>query len=94
MDATTESTAYFVVTEALTNTLKHAEANKVLIDFRIEDGTLSAEVADNGVGGVDIDGGSGLRNLRDRVRALGGEFTVRGASGSGTTVSATIPLPE
>jgi len=92
LDATTESTAYFVVTEAVTNTLKHARANKILIDFRVCDGTLRVEVTDNGAGGVDIDSGSGLRTLRDRVRALGGELTMSGATGSGTTVSATIPL--
>jgi signal transduction histidine kinase len=94
MDTTTESTAYFVVTEALTNTLKHARANKVLIDFRLEEDRLHVDVTDNGIGGADIDGGSGLRNLRDRVRALGGELTVWCAPGSGTTVSAEMPLSK
>jgi hypothetical protein len=51
-------------------------------------------VTDNGIGGADIGGGSGLRNLRDRVRALDGELTVCGAPGSGTTVSTVIPLAK
>jgi signal transduction histidine kinase len=92
LDATTEATVYFVVTEALTNTLKYAGADKVRIDFHLDDGRLHVDVTDNGSGGADIGGGSGLHNLRDRVRALNGELTVQSAFGSGTTVSASIPL--
>jgi signal transduction histidine kinase len=94
MDTTRESTAYFVVTEALTNALKHARADRIRVEFHVEGDQLHIDVADNGIGGADISDGSGLRNLRDRVRALDGELTVYGAPGSGTTVSAVIPLAK
>ena len=94
MDISRESTAYFVVTEALTNALKHARADQVRIEFDVEGDRLHVDVTDNGIGGADIGGGSGLRDLRDRVRALDGELTVCGAPGSGTTVSAVIPLAK
>ncbi|WET83115.1 sensor histidine kinase [Amycolatopsis sp. QT-25] len=87
-----EATAYFVVSEAVTNALKHARAREVRVDIRVEEEGLRVAVHDDGTGTADIDGGSGLHSLRDRVRALGGELTVAGEPGSGTTVSAVIPL--
>jgi len=53
----------------------------------------SVEVIDNGVGGADVSGGSGLCGLRDRVEALGGSFTVASPAGAGTTVRAELPAP-
>jgi signal transduction histidine kinase len=94
LDTTTESTAYFVVTEALTNTLKYAGADKVRIDFHLDERRLLIDVTDNGIGGADIDHGSGLHSLRDRVRALSGDLTVQSGFGCGTTVSAWMPLPR
>ncbi|MEV6906679.1 sensor histidine kinase [Amycolatopsis sp. NPDC051071] len=87
-----EATAYFVVTEAVTNALKHAQAREVRVSIGVEEDGLRVAVHDDGTGKADIDGGSGLHGLRDRVRALGGELTVLGEPGSGSTVSAVIPL--
>ncbi|WP_410655119.1 sensor histidine kinase [Amycolatopsis sp. lyj-112] len=87
-----EATAYFVVSEAVTNALKHAQANEVRVTIGVEETGLRVDVCDDGTGKADIDGGSGLHGLRDRVRALGGELTVLGEPGFGSTVSAAIPL--
>ena len=97
LDAAVEATAYFVTSEAVTNALKHAQADQVRITITIDEPELRVEVADEGVGGAEIEGGSGLSGLRDRVRALGGELTVtslKGVDGAahGTVVSAVIPL--
>jgi signal transduction histidine kinase len=86
-----EATGYFVVAEALTNTLKHANANQVRITVAYEEGLLRIDVTDDGVGGVDVCAGSGLLGLRDRAAALGGTLFVRSAPGQGTSVSAAIP---
>jgi signal transduction histidine kinase len=90
----TEAAAYFVVAEAVTNTLKHANAStlRILIDHR--DGLLRIEVCDNGIGCTDSSAGSGLVGLRDRVSALDGTLTVRGFPGEGMSIVATIPVCE
>ncbi|MDA0182525.1 PAS domain S-box protein [Solirubrobacter phytolaccae] len=86
-----EAAAYFVIAEALTNVLKHARATAALVRVVEADGRLVVEVADDGRGGVDIAGGSGLRGLEDRVAALDGTFEV--ADGAvGTRVRAVLPL--
>lgn len=91
--ATVESTAYFVVAEALTNVAKYAGAGRATV--RIEtDGageTLTVEVADDGIGGADPRRGSGLRGLDDRVAAAGGRLTVESPAGEGTTIRAELP---
>jgi signal transduction histidine kinase len=84
------ATAYFIAAEAVTNALKHARATTIGIDVRHEDGVLRLTVADDGVGGADPDGGTGLRGLRDRVAVFDGEMTVSGAPGQGTVVAATL----
>ena len=89
-----ESAAYFVVAEALTNVAKYARASHATVALRRSDGTLTVEVADDGVGGADIASGSGLRGLVDRVAALDGGLDVRSSPGAGTAVVATIPLEE
>lgn len=89
-----ESTAYFVVAEALTNALKHSAASTVDVRVVAADGLLIVEVSDDGVGGVggtQERGGSGLRGLADRVESLGGRFTVDGPAGGGTRVRAELP---
>lgn len=92
LDQDVETAAYFVVAEALTNVLKHAQAGRVTIVFAVEEGGLRIEVADDGVGGVGSGAGTGLAGIRDRVRALGGTLTVESPPGAGTTVSAVIPV--
>jgi signal transduction histidine kinase len=87
-----EATAYFVVAEALTNVAKHARAGHAEVMAQIEDGTLTVEVRDDGVGGARLDG-SGLVGLRDRVAALDGRLRVESPADGGTLVAAAIPLP-
>jgi signal transduction histidine kinase len=87
-----EVAAYYVVSEALTNTAKYARASHVSITVRQRDGVLYFEVRDNGVGGADPRRGSGLIGLMDRVQALGGSFDIRSPAGDGTRVTATLPV--
>jgi GAF domain-containing protein len=87
-----EATAYFVVAEALTNVAKHARAGHAEVMAQIEDGTLTVQVRDDGVGGARPDG-SGLVGLRDRVAALDGRLRVESPADGGTLIAAAIPLP-
>ena len=87
-----ETTAYFVVAEALANALKHAKCGCVEIRVWAADGFVFVEVGDDGVGGSDLAAGSGLRGLVDRVSAHGGTLEVDSAPGQGTTISARMPL--
>jgi signal transduction histidine kinase len=87
-----ESATYFVVSEALTNVAKYAEAESALVTVARGNGALVVEVTDDGRGGADPSKGSGLSGLSDRVAALDGRFEVESAPGGGTTVRATIPL--
>jgi signal transduction histidine kinase len=86
-----EATAYFVVAEALTNTAKHASARHATVRARQADGRLRLEVADDGAGGADLDGGTGLRGLEDRVAAHGGSLRISSPPGAGTTISVELP---
>jgi signal transduction histidine kinase len=87
-----ESAAYFVVAEALTNVAKYADASEVVISAAIEHGSLVLQVSDDGVGGADPSGGTGLRGLEDRVAAVGGSLAVTSTQEAGTTVRAEFPL--
>jgi PAS domain S-box-containing protein len=82
----------YLVSEALTNTAKYARATSAAVAVRREDGRVCVEVVDDGVGGADARGGSGLRGLSDRIGALGGQVIVTSPAGEGTTVRAEIPL--
>jgi signal transduction histidine kinase len=86
-----EATAYFVVAEALTNTAKHASARRATVRARQTDGRLVVEVADDGRGGADVDQGSGLRGLEDRVAALDGTLRITSRDGEGTTILMELP---
>jgi signal transduction histidine kinase len=88
-----EAAAYFVVSEALTNVVRHAGAERAQVGIRRGDGRLLVEVRDDGSGGADP-AGSGLRGLADRVAALDGRLEVDGSTGGGTVVRAEIPLVE
>jgi len=87
-----EATAYYVVAEALTNVAKYADATGATVSVTPADGRLLVEVRDNGVGGVNIANGSGLRGLRDRVEALRGTLQIESHPGRGTLVAAAIPI--
>jgi signal transduction histidine kinase len=86
-----ETAAYFVVAEALTNARKHAGASRISVDVWLSDGRLIAEVVDDGAGGADPAGGSGLAGLRKRVAALDGVLMVSSPPGGPTRVRAEIP---
>jgi len=87
-----ELAAYFIVSEALTNANKHAGASAVRVRVARENRALLVEIADDGGGGADATGGTGLRGLADRIDALGGRFQVDSPRGAGTRVSARLPL--
>jgi PAS domain S-box-containing protein len=88
-----EAAVYFVVCEALTNVAKYARASQARVRVGRAEGLARVEVTDDGVGGADESGGSGLCGLRDRVEALGGHLTVTSPVGAGTAVRAELPVP-
>ena len=88
-----EATAYFIVSEALTNAAKHSEASRAEVRVHAEDGVLRVMVRDDGVGGAKQDKGSGLIGLHDRAAALDGRLRVESPPGGGTLIVATLPLP-
>ena len=87
-----EATAYYVVAEALTNVAKYANASSASVRVARDGECLRVEVRDDGVGGADAAGGSGLSGLSDRLAALDGSFEVESTAGAGTRVHAEIPL--
>ena len=92
LPAGVEATAYFVVSEALTNVIKHARADRAGVLARCERGELRVEVRDDGVGWAEGGGGTGLEGLRDRVSALDGRFALESPPGGGTCVCAFLPI--
>jgi signal transduction histidine kinase len=86
-----EVAAYFVVSEALANVAKYAQARSATVEARRRDGKLVIDVVDDGAGGADPSRGSGLRGLADRVAALSGKLELDSQPGGGTRVHAEIP---
>jgi signal transduction histidine kinase len=87
-----QAAAYYVVSEALANVTKYAQASAVEVKVARNNGSAVVEVADDGVGGADPMRGSGLRGLADRIAALSGTLEVDSPPGAGTRVRAEIPL--
>jgi signal transduction histidine kinase len=87
-----EATAYFVVSEALTNVIKHARATSAAVTATVRGGQLRVEVRDDGIGGARL-GLGGLRGLEDRVSALDGRLVLESPSGGGTRLAALLPVP-
>src|SRR5580704_10781578 len=87
-----EVAAYYVISEALTNAVKHAHASVVNVEVETVEGALRLRVRDDGVGGADPVRGSGLVGLKDRVEALGGTLAVQSPAGAGTTLRVELPL--
>jgi signal transduction histidine kinase/uncharacterized protein YhfF len=92
LPAAVEATVFYLVSEALTNALKHANANEVRAEVRLLGQTLLVAVRDDGRGGADVSGGTGLAGLTDRVAALGGTLRVESPPGEGTRLEASITL--
>jgi signal transduction histidine kinase len=86
-----ESSAYFIVAEALTNVVKHSQAASAQVTATLSSGTLTVEVRDDGVGGADP-GGYGLLGVGDRAAALGGRMRIESPPGEGTVLMAALPL--
>ncbi len=86
-----EGAAYFVISEALANVTKYAQATKIVVRVRGLDDHVSIEVDDDGIGGADPRAGSGLRGLADRLAVLDGTITIVSPIGGGTRISAQIP---
>ena len=87
-----EASVYFVISEALTNVAKHSGATAATVRISCDEDRLVVEVSDDGAGGADLTGGTGLSGLADRVAALDGELTFASPAGDGTTVNVEIPL--
>jgi signal transduction histidine kinase len=87
-----EVAAYYVVSEALTNTTKHANASRAEATVEERDSTLRLRVSDDGAGGAQPRNGSGLIGLRDRVEALGGSIDVTSPVGRGTVIQVSLPI--
>ena len=87
-----EAAAYYIASEALTNVAKHAHANVVELVAGSDNGILTLEVRDDGVGGVDASRGSGILGLTDRVEALGGTISIASPPHGGTTLSVRLPI--
>ena len=86
-----ETTAYYVISEALTNAAKHGTATAVRVAVETAGGVVRLSVSDNGAGGVGPAGGSGVVGLRDRVDATGGTLLVQSRPGEGTHLIAELP---
>jgi signal transduction histidine kinase len=91
LDGAIEAAAYFVVSEALTNVAKYAQAQSATVDVGADAEGLCVRVADDGIGGAALDRGSGLRGLADRVQAVGGRLELDSPPGRGTRLSAVFP---
>ena len=87
-----EAAAYYVVSEALANVAKYADASSVSVRVGRENGRAVVEVVDDGVGGAHPGRGSGLRGLADRVEALDGRLRIDSPPGEGTVIRAEIPV--
>ncbi len=87
-----EVAAYYVVSEALTNTAKYAEASIVHVSVDARNGVLNVAVRDDGLGGADPNRGSGLLGLKDRAEAIGGTISLQSPHAKGTTLIAELPL--
>jgi signal transduction histidine kinase len=93
LDPAVEAAAYFLVAEALTNVSRYAHATSARVDVAREGDEIVVLVSDDGVGGVDLEAGSGLRGLQDRLATVGGTLSIDSPPGAGTRLLARIPCP-
>jgi PAS domain S-box-containing protein len=87
-----EIAVYYVVSEALANVAKHAQASEIAVGVASSGGKIRATIEDDGTGGAESSAGSGLIGLIDRVEALGGRFALESPPGVGTRISVELPL--
>jgi signal transduction histidine kinase len=86
-----EAVAYFVVSEALTNVARHAAAANAAVEVGLHGDELRLRIADDGRGGADPQGGTGLQGLADRVRSVDGAFRITSPLGGPTVIEAELP---
>ncbi|MFI5690684.1 sensor histidine kinase [Kribbella sp. NPDC051586] len=86
-----EVAAYYVVSESLTNIGKHARATAASVHVTRSSDVVVVEIVDDGIGGADTEGGTGLRGLADRVEAVGGRLRIWSPAGQGTRLEAEFP---
>ena len=89
-DVDTETTLYYICSEALTNAVKHSAARRIGIVIGGDKDRITLSVSDDGRGGADMSG-SGLQGMADRLASRGGRLRVDSPSGVGTTVAASLP---
>jgi signal transduction histidine kinase len=87
-----ETAIYYAVSEALANVAKYAHASTVNVCIHMQDTTLRLSIHDDGTGGANLHGGSGLLGLKDRIEALGGRLDIVSPAGDGTTLLIDIPM--
>lgn len=87
-----EATAYYVVSEALTNTARYANATRATVRVARDADQLHVQIGDDGIGGAGLESGSGLQGLRDRVESIGGRLDLDSPPGRGTHLAAHLPL--
>jgi signal transduction histidine kinase len=87
-----EAAVYYAVSEALTDTLKHAHATELRVNIHVKDEAIWVSVHDHGVGGANLGSGSGLIGLRDRIEPLGGDIQITSPPGEGTSLLIRIPM--
>ena len=93
LPAAVETAAYRIAVEAMTNAARHSEARHCAVSIDVDSQVLRIDVRDDGVGmdptrGADV----GLRSMHDRAAEVGGQCQVWSPDGSGTEVTATLPL--
>lgn len=91
LSAAVESTAYFIVAEAMTNVMKHSQAALMTVTIRDKGENLEMDIVDNGRGGASLRSGGGLEGLQTRLRGVGGTLEIDSPAGGPTHVRATIP---
>lgn len=87
-----EGTLYYLVSEAVTNALKHAQASSMTVDMGFRGGALIADIRDDGRGGARLAPEGGLQGLADRVAAVGGTLELESPEGEGTHITVTLPM--
>jgi signal transduction histidine kinase len=87
-------TAYYIVSEALTNAAKHARGSVVRVDVAVHGRMLRVAVRDDGIGGADPKDGSGMLGLKDRAEAIGGTMRFESRHGEGTSLTGELPLAK
>jgi signal transduction histidine kinase len=91
LPAATEAVAFFIVSETLTNTAKHAQATQASVSVTRRKQMLTIKISDDGRGGADAARGSGLRGLAQRAASVDGTLHIHSPEGGPTVITAELP---